>query len=210
LSAEEVLGSQRTRILGAMIEAVGEHGYAETTVGDAIAIAHVSRTAFYRLFENKADCFRAAYRGLTETLLTDLGRVGLEVPFVEAVRASVRTYLRWCREWENGARAWHLGITAVEPDGLALRDEALGKIALLFRAGGQRARRELRGLPPAREFMFDAAAHASVDLVSRYAREDRLARLDQVEDRLLYLWLLALADQTTAEAEVQPAEEPDP
>src|SRR2546425_573697 len=61
MDRDEVARNQRTRIFGAMIEAVAGHGYHETTVADVIALAGVSRRAFYELFANKQDCFLATH-----------------------------------------------------------------------------------------------------------------------------------------------------
>ncbi len=44
-----------------MIEATARKGYEQTTVADVIALAGVSRTAFYELFQNKQDCFLGTY-----------------------------------------------------------------------------------------------------------------------------------------------------
>ncbi len=61
LSREEVLNNQRQRLLAAMTTAVGEQGYAKTTVADVIAIAGVSRKAFYEHFANREECFLETY-----------------------------------------------------------------------------------------------------------------------------------------------------
>jgi AcrR family transcriptional regulator len=60
LSREEVLASQRGRILAAIAEAVAEKGFARTTVADVIARAGVSRETFYEQFSDKEECFLAA------------------------------------------------------------------------------------------------------------------------------------------------------
>lgn len=44
-----------------MTTAVGEQGYAQTTVADVIAIAGVSRKAFYEHFANREECFLETY-----------------------------------------------------------------------------------------------------------------------------------------------------
>lgn len=44
-----------------MTEAVGEQGYAKTTVADVIAIAGVSRKAFYEHYANREECFLETY-----------------------------------------------------------------------------------------------------------------------------------------------------
>jgi AcrR family transcriptional regulator len=61
MSREDVARNQRARMYGGMIEAVAERGYARTTVAHVIALAGVSRRAFYEQFDNKEACFLATY-----------------------------------------------------------------------------------------------------------------------------------------------------
>jgi AcrR family transcriptional regulator len=51
----------RQRALDAMAEAIGEHGYPDTTVGDVLNRARMSRRTFYELFANREECFLATY-----------------------------------------------------------------------------------------------------------------------------------------------------
>ena len=61
LAREEVLASQRGRMLAAIAEAVAEKGYAATTVADVVGRAGVSRKTFYEHFADKEECFLAAW-----------------------------------------------------------------------------------------------------------------------------------------------------
>jgi AcrR family transcriptional regulator len=61
LSREEVTASQRGRLQQAMVEIVGERGYAETNVRDVIERAGVSRKTFYEIYETKDDLLFAVY-----------------------------------------------------------------------------------------------------------------------------------------------------
>ena len=61
LPREEVVSSQRTRMLRGMAEAMMEKGYVNTTVADVIGRAGVSRETFYQQFSSKADCFMSAF-----------------------------------------------------------------------------------------------------------------------------------------------------
>jgi AcrR family transcriptional regulator len=61
MARDEVARNQRARLYGAMIEAVHERGYPHTTVAHVIALAGVSRRAFYEQFANKEACFLATY-----------------------------------------------------------------------------------------------------------------------------------------------------
>ncbi len=64
--------SRRDLILAAMIRVVGREGYKETSVADVIEEAGVSRTTFYKHFEDKHDCFLAAYELLIEQVFTEV------------------------------------------------------------------------------------------------------------------------------------------
>ncbi len=58
---EEVARNQRVRLHGAMIESISQRGYDATSVAHVIALAGVSRRAFYEQFSNKEECFVATY-----------------------------------------------------------------------------------------------------------------------------------------------------
>lgn len=72
LSRAEVARSQRERILRAIAEAVAELGYVMTPVAEVLRRAGVSRETFYEHFENKQQCFLAAYDASANTLLDAL------------------------------------------------------------------------------------------------------------------------------------------
>jgi AcrR family transcriptional regulator len=61
LGADAVAHNQRTRMHGAMIEAVATSGYERTSVRQVVGLAGVSRRAFYEQFANKQECFLATF-----------------------------------------------------------------------------------------------------------------------------------------------------
>jgi AcrR family transcriptional regulator len=60
--------SQRQRILDAMIDSCAEKTYAATTITDIVARAHISRTTFYKHFDDKRACFDVAIEYCIEQL----------------------------------------------------------------------------------------------------------------------------------------------
>jgi len=52
--------SQRQRIIDAIVESCAEKTYAATTITDIVGRAHISRTTFYKHFDDKRACFDAA------------------------------------------------------------------------------------------------------------------------------------------------------
>jgi AcrR family transcriptional regulator len=61
LARDEVILNQRARIHGAMVEAVAECGYEDTSVKQVISLAGVSRRSFYEQFANKQESFLATF-----------------------------------------------------------------------------------------------------------------------------------------------------
>lgn len=61
LPREQVIASQRERILRAMADAMAEKGYVGTSVAAVLKRAGVSRETFYEQFRSKEDCFEAAF-----------------------------------------------------------------------------------------------------------------------------------------------------
>lgn len=78
LSRQDVLRSQRDRLLTASIAATVEKGFDAMTVADIIRHAGVSRRTFYELFTDKEDAFLAAYDGAIETLVREMERAHRE------------------------------------------------------------------------------------------------------------------------------------
>lgn len=82
LTREQVESSQRERIMRAMAEAVGELGYVKTTVAEVLKRAGVSRETFYTQFDDKHECFIAAFDRAAEEMITSI-----KVAFDEAMEA---------------------------------------------------------------------------------------------------------------------------
>jgi AcrR family transcriptional regulator len=61
LARDEVIRNQRTRIHGAMIETIAQDGYEKTSIKKVLALAGVSRRAFYEQFANKEECFLTTF-----------------------------------------------------------------------------------------------------------------------------------------------------
>lgn len=61
MGREEVIAHQRSRIHGAMVEAIAAGGYDGTSVKQVIGLAGVSRRSFYEQFANKEECFLATF-----------------------------------------------------------------------------------------------------------------------------------------------------
>ncbi len=102
LSREQILESQRERLLAAIAQEVAAKGYRATTITDVVKLASVSTRDFYEHFESKEQCFLAAFEAV---------RDHLEGVLAEAAAAEPD----WPHEAIATLRA-ALGFFAAEPD----------------------------------------------------------------------------------------------
>lgn len=79
-------------ILEAMVRVVGRNGYKATSVADVIEEADVSRTTFYKHFEDKQECFLAAYDLVVERVLAAVvANCDADQPWLERMRVGLAT-----------------------------------------------------------------------------------------------------------------------
>jgi AcrR family transcriptional regulator len=86
--------SQRQRIIEALIDSCAEKTYAATTIADIVSRARISRTTFYKRFEDKRACFDAAVAySLAELREVALAAHAPEEPPADAVRKAAKAVL---------------------------------------------------------------------------------------------------------------------
>lgn len=200
LSREDVLGSQRRRLIAAMLEQVSLKGYAEATVGDVVAAARVSRNAFYELFADKEDCFLAASEEIGQETLASLYAQASAPTWIEALRCGLSLYLR---SWTEGdrlrfARAYLVEWPAAGRRSQEQRDRAYERFATMFEALAARARAEQPELAPLDPLTPRVLVIAMTEIVAQEVRAERAERLDELEPQLFFFLVKALADDATA------------
>jgi AcrR family transcriptional regulator len=201
LSRAQVVNHQRERILAAVVDAVAAKDYGSTTIGDITRRARVSRDTFYQQFANKEDCFLAAYDAIASELLDEMVAVGTSQPsYVEGMRDGVRAYLRFWSERPEAARVCTLDVMAAGEKALAHRELTLRRFARLFRTVAARAREEQPELPTVPDIVSRAIVVAALELTTEYVRDHRVKSLRELENDVLYLWLMGLAGHEVAAA----------
>jgi AcrR family transcriptional regulator len=124
LTREQVANNQRARLLEGMIDAIGEKGYAATTVSDVIRRAGVSRKAFYEHFANKEECFLATYDSIAE-----VGQRGVARAFRHAqglpdgVHAALAELIELATARPEALRVLMVEIGAAGPAGIERREQ---------------------------------------------------------------------------------------
>ncbi|WP_219825539.1 TetR/AcrR family transcriptional regulator [Nonomuraea typhae] len=133
LSREQVVSSQRGRMLKAMRESMMERGYVGTSVTDVVRRAGVSRETFYQQFTSKQDCF---VQGLDEAMDTLSGN--LRAAGSRSFRSLLRVYLRTLAADPALARLYLVEVYAAGPEAMARRtanqQRFAGALAEMFQA----------------------------------------------------------------------------
>jgi AcrR family transcriptional regulator len=131
LPPDLVRAIQRERMLAAMLLTVNELGYRTLTVQDVLSRAGVSRPTFYEQFEDKEDCFLAAFDAAVARMRTclDAALEGLEGSWRDRLRVAIHALLRFAVEDRDAARTLVVEARASSPAGLRRRDELLDGFA---------------------------------------------------------------------------------
>jgi AcrR family transcriptional regulator len=93
LPRELIVENQRARLLSGMIETVAEQGYGKATIANVIAAAKVSRKTFYESFDNREDCYRAAYEASFDFLREQVTAGSSQVEWPDSVRGGLAAFL---------------------------------------------------------------------------------------------------------------------
>lgn len=202
LPADLVKAVQRERLLAAMIDAIVEIGYNTLTVQNVLSRAGISRPTFYEQFEDKEDCFLAAFdaaaarmRERVEASVADSGP-----SWRDRLRGGLVGLLDFVAEEPDEARAVIVEARASTPAGLRRRDELLDGYAACIDA---LVREDLDEPPSA---IAAAGVVGGIESVL-YARLQRgeTEQLDELLPSLMYFAVLAYAGREAAGEELDDA-----
>ncbi|MEU8786106.1 TetR/AcrR family transcriptional regulator [Streptomyces sp. NPDC048637] len=194
LSREQVVASQRLRMLTATAEAMKDKGYVGTSVAEIIRRAGVSRETFYQQFRSKEDCFIQALdaatkqlAGLLETAWQPAAgspKATRSVPPEETFRRLLRLYLQTLTEQSAFARLFLVEVYAAGPEAMAIRMAwqrwFADAIAEIFPVGDE-------GGADERSFGCEALVAAAAHLVTARLVAGDLKGLRGLEDPLVRL-----------------------
>ena len=181
-----------------MLECVGEHGYAATTVPLVVATARVSRNGYYVLFDDKLDCFLALCDQLADELLGELFALQASATWELALAEGMDRYLAWWRDRPSVAKAYLLEMPSAGPRALEQRARQFGRFEELFRGLGARARHEVPALAPLNPLATRLLVTGITELVAAEVREGRIEQLGELRDPLVELATGLLAPPAAA------------
>jgi AcrR family transcriptional regulator len=188
LPREEVVASQRARLIDAMAVVVAEKGYAATTVADVVERAGVSRRTFYEQFADRETCFLAAYdAGLAAVLgrIRDAVEVNPVASWRERARAGVESFLALLASEPAFAQALQVEILTAGPAALDRRAGMLVMFSGIWRNVHERARAEEPALPALPDDVFTILSAGLEELIRDCIRTHGPSALPELADPIL-------------------------
>jgi AcrR family transcriptional regulator len=148
LERERVAGIQRARMLAAMAEVACERGAANVTVAHVVERAGVSRRTFYELFEDREDCFLAAFDGaVARASRSACDGCDPRAKWVERIRASLLALLAFVDDEPFMGRLLVVESLGAGPRALERRQRVLAQLIAAVDAGRKQASKQT-GPPP--------------------------------------------------------------
>jgi AcrR family transcriptional regulator len=178
-----IVRNQRLRVVAAMVRTLPQHGYAETTIGQVIGEARVSRQAFYRQFSGKEECFLETYDLGSQWLCEGVDAAIADEAWPERVRVGVGEVLRLLAA--NPSLAHLIAIEALQAGPAARRRQqvSLARFAEILRLG----RPERPELPPHLEELLLGGA---LSVVARHIESGHTEQLPEIEGALVECLLI--------------------
>jgi AcrR family transcriptional regulator len=147
LSPEDVARNQKARLQGAMVEAVARHGYPDTTLGELVSLAGVSKTTFYDHFENKEECFLSTFDEIVKELARRVTAAYRQPgDFREKLLAATGVFLATAEEEPAAARLAAVDSLTLGAAGVAHRERASAAFEALIQQSFQHSP-EARPMP---------------------------------------------------------------
>jgi len=195
------LESLRDRILTAMIRVVGRKGYDATAVADVIEEAGTSRTTFYKHFEDKHDCFLAAYDAMVERVFaTVVAECEGEQPWLPRVRKGLATLVEIFSREPELARTALVEVAAAGAEARQRHWDAVARLTAYLDAG-----RKLDSGADLPEHISTMAVGAVSGLIFDELVAGRTSQLPDLMPDLLFAMLVPYIGPTAAAEEMRRA-----
>ena len=132
----QVAELQRARLLTAMVQEVSERGAANVSVGHVVGRSGVSRRTFYEIFDDREDCFLAAFDEALQHATTVVGPAyGTGGAWQTRVRAGLTALLGFLDSDRAAARLLILESLAAGPSALERRRRVIADLVAVLELG---------------------------------------------------------------------------
>ena len=194
LTREEVVASQRERLLAALAELLAERGYVAVTIGELAARAGVSRATFYEHFADKETCLLEAYDRFAASLLEAMAAdITEDAPWNAFIDATLAGYLGTLERDPVSARAFVVEMDAAGPAALQRRRVAAHGFAALLAHRHRAIRARDPSLGPVPERVYLGLAFGVRGLVRDALESDRAPALTELAPDIV-VWITATVE----------------
>ncbi len=187
LAREEIVKSQRERIVDATAAIVAERGLAGLTIPEIARRANVSNQTFYAIYPSKLEAFLGTQKvGLHQALLVCAGAYERELDdWPRAVAAGIGALLEYLASEPDHAKLSLVQMYAAGPEAIAVRDSSVQAFARYLQAGVQFAG------PLAQEpaIVAEAVVGGIWQILHHYIEQDAIAELPDAGPQLTYFAL---------------------
>ncbi len=144
---DEADRNHRERLFAAIIALSNEKGYEATRIADLVQLSGISRSAFYRQFADKRECFLSAVEELVRPTLELMERAEHSPSGEGRAREAMEAFLRLLAEQPAAARMCFVEIYAAGPAAVEVVDDTLDAFERFGTALFEQIP-ERRGMPP--------------------------------------------------------------
>ncbi len=193
--------SRRQLILEAMVRVVGRKGYKLTSVADVIEEAGTTRTTFYKHFDDKHECFLAAYDQVVERVLGEVvANCDGEQSWLERMRTGLETIVDLFALDPELARTAIVEVAAAGADARQRHWNAIVRFTEFLEDG-----RDLAGGRELPDNIALMAAGAVSGLIFDELLTGRAERLPELLPELLFAMLVPYIGPSAAAEEMRRA-----
>ncbi|MEZ5076480.1 MAG: TetR/AcrR family transcriptional regulator [Solirubrobacterales bacterium] len=193
-------GSDRERLMEAVVRVTAAKGYGATTAAEVCAAAGLPATEFQRHFASKEDCFLAAYGTISDVVVAHVAATfdaAAGEPWPDRVVAALRVLLELLAAETEIARVTIVDVASCGEDARIRHRQALGRFAPFLEQGREYAAGGAELPPDTAQFAIGGAAAMVFDEI----RAGRGGELPAILPALAYTVLMPYLG-ATAEAEM--------
>jgi AcrR family transcriptional regulator len=191
-------------MLDAVTRAVADRGYARMTVADIVARAEVSRRTFYEQFENKEDCFLAAYEAGAQALAADIRAavraLSPEDDWRTWTRVALESFTTGLASSPDFARVFFVDVLGAGHRAVELRQRVYDLFAERLRILVTHAARRDKSIQPVSDLVLRALVGGIGELVQRHILTEGAASLGKLAPDLAQLAIQMLEGAPVAAA----------
>jgi AcrR family transcriptional regulator len=187
LAREEVVKSQRERIVDATAAIVAEKGFAGLTIPEIASRANVSHETFYEMYPTKHDAFLGTQKvGLHQALrVTAEAFDAREAEWHEGVAAGIQALMEFVCSEPAHAHLTLVDTFGASPAAIEIRESALGAFTDYLNPGFEHASSYIE----APEIAAEAVAGGIWQVLHHYIEHERIHELCDAAPQLVYLTL---------------------